>query len=177
MTLDKILIDSTLFIALAISLITDLKTRKILNIVTYPAIILGFSFNTFFGGVGGLKFSAIGFTIGFVLFGVFNFLGGIGMGDVKLMAAIGALKGGMFAIFSIIYIGIAGGVLTIIYLIIKGSLGVVLLQTLYLTFSPFSKKIKDKVKEMPKIYLPYGPAMIIGVVWYYFSQYFNIGII
>ncbi|MBN2693646.1 prepilin peptidase, partial [bacterium] len=165
------------FIALAISLITDLKTRKILNIVTYPAIILGLLLNTIFGGVGGLKFSAIGFVIGFVIFGTLNFLGAIGMGDVKLMAAIGALKGGMFALFSIIYIGLAGGILTILYLIIKGNLGIVLLQTLYLTFSPFSKKVKNRVKEMPKIYLPYGPAMILGVIWYYLSQYINIGVI
>jgi len=177
LTYKEIIIDSVLFLALIISLITDIKTRKILNIVTYPTILLGIALNTFFYHTAGLKFSLIGFAVGVVLFGIMFILGGLGMGDVKLMGAVGALKGGFFVLQSIVYIGIIGGILTIFFLIWKGTFAQTVKNMFYMISSPFSKTSKEQVKKMPKIYLPYGPAIVIGIVILYISLIFKVALV
>jgi prepilin peptidase CpaA len=178
-TYKEIIIDSILFLALIISLITDIKTRKILNIVTYPTILLGIALNSvfYYQNMAGLKFSLIGFAVGIVLFGIMFILGGLGMGDVKLMGAVGALKGGFFVLQSIVYIGIVGGILTIFFLIWKGTFAQTVKNMFYMVSSPFSKSSKEQVKKMPKIYLPYGPAIVIGILLLYISLIFKVAIV
>jgi len=161
-----IIIDSILLIALIISLITDLKSRLIYNVVTIPTAIIGFTLNGVFFGLDGLRNSAIGFTIGFAVFLLF----GMGGGDVKLMGAIGALKGWLFTLTSIMYIGVAGGLFAIIYLIWTGKF----LKTLINTFNMVFKRSEFKKTEAQRIYLPYGPVIFIGVILTYLAINYKI---
>ncbi len=74
-------------------IITDIKERKILNIVTLPTIIFGLIIIYYSSWFGRISFSGKGFllVLGYLL--IPYLLGGMGAGDVKLMAAIGALNG------------------------------------------------------------------------------------
>jgi prepilin peptidase CpaA len=73
--------------------IHDLRDRRIPNWVTGPAILGGLMLHTFVGHWSGLASSALaGLTAGCVAL-VFFLAGGMGAGDVKLMAAVGCIAG------------------------------------------------------------------------------------
>jgi prepilin peptidase CpaA len=98
----------------AAACVTDLRTRRIPNALTFGAAVLAFVFHAVTGGWPGLASSAGGWLVGVALFAPFFLLGGMGAGDVKLLAAIGAWLGPMDAVWTALYTMIAGGVLALV---------------------------------------------------------------
>ncbi len=96
-------------VVLLVAAIVDVRKGKIYNWITYPAIAVGLIGHTLFGGLGGsetqlgLAGSLAGLAVGFGLMFVAWLAGGIGGGDVKLMAAVGALGGWRFALAAMFY--------------------------------------------------------------------------
>jgi prepilin peptidase CpaA len=73
--------------------VVDWRSHKIPNWLTVPAAVLGLAFHAMTpGGIGPLG-SLAGFAIGFGLLLLPWLLGGGGMGDVKMLAALGAWLG------------------------------------------------------------------------------------
>ncbi|MEH7374830.1 A24 family peptidase [Neobacillus drentensis] len=159
-------INFVLITALLISLITDIKKRKILNIVTLPAILFGFIYYTVFQGLEGFLFSGRGFLLGLSLLLIPYLLGGMGAGDVKLMAAIGALMGTSFVLYSFVYIALIGGLISVVLIMnkngIKNSLRSFFFQIIYLRGNLGSLLLnKDKSSS---ISFPYGVAIVFGTL-------------
>ena len=73
--------------------VTDLRQRRIPNYLTVPAALLGLLFHSFAPGGWGFLTSLAGFAVGFGLLLLPWIVGGGGMGDVKLLAALGAWFG------------------------------------------------------------------------------------
>ncbi len=71
---------------------------------------LAFLAHGWVGGFQGMLFSLAGLGTGFGLFIFFYLAGGMGAGDVKLMAAIGAIVGAYGALVSGILAILVGGV-------------------------------------------------------------------
>src|SRR5262249_44777631 len=69
------------------------RTRKIPNWLTGSAILLGIGLNWFLGETRGLRIAAVGCVVAFVVYFILYTLRGMGAGDVKVMAAIGAMIG------------------------------------------------------------------------------------
>ncbi len=160
---------------LIISLVTDIKKRKILNIVTLPAILIGLVFYTITLGWDGFLFSGKGFLVGLGLLLIPYLLGGMGAGDVKLMAAIGALTGTTFTFNSFIYTGLIGGIIALI-LIIKSKGLYNSLKSFWLLLKSLIFKVLFLRSELGEIVLknekgtgsgitfPYGVAIVLGTV-------------
>jgi prepilin peptidase CpaA len=157
-------------IALLISLITDVRKRRILNVVTIPTILFGFIYYTAVQGLGGFLFSGRGFLLGLSLFLIPYLLGGMGAGDVKLMAAIGALMGASFVMYSFVYIALIGGIISVILIMkkngVKNSLKSFYFQVVYLRGNLRFILSEDKSSS---ISFPYGVAIVFGsfctLVW------------
>lgn len=113
------MINYLLFIILCICVVTDLKSRKIYNIVIFPSYILALVINTIINGWSGIAFSLLGFLCGFALLLIPYLMGGMGAGDVKLLALIGALKGASFVFITSIYMAIIGGVIGLLILLFR----------------------------------------------------------
>ena len=73
-----------------VALFTDTRRGRIPNWLTFPALGLGVALHSFVGGGDGLLFAAEGAALGLGLFLVPFLIGGMGAGDVKLLAALGA---------------------------------------------------------------------------------------
>lgn len=83
----------------------DVRTRKLPNWMTLPALVLGLLFHGLTGGWEGLQFSLAGFGMGFGLLFVLMVIGGGGGGDVKFMAALGAWLG--WKLILLVFVGSA----------------------------------------------------------------------
>src|SRR5262245_28945235 len=93
--------------------VTDLRSRRIPNVLTFGAAGAALVYGAMTGGWTGLGNAALGWLIGALAFIVPFALGGLGGGDVKLLAAIGAWLGPAGAIWVALYAGVAGGVMAI----------------------------------------------------------------
>ena len=76
-----------------IAIYYDVRWRRIPNWLTYPAMLLGFIVHGITEGWNGVLSSGGGMAVGLIIFLIFYLLRLMGGGDVKLMAAMGALVG------------------------------------------------------------------------------------
>lgn len=83
-----------------IAMYTDLKWGRIYNWLTFPAIFTGWALNLAIYGMPGLAYSVAATLLGIFIYIPFALFGLMGMGDVKLLGAIGAL-GGSYFVFSV----------------------------------------------------------------------------
>jgi prepilin peptidase CpaA len=104
---------------------TDGTRGKILNAVTFPAMLLGFVLNFAFGGTTALIWSLLGWAVGMGIQWVPFMLGLAKAGDVKLLAAVGALMGWFFCLFGFLYGAVVFAVLILPWLARRGELGAV----------------------------------------------------
>lgn len=159
-----------LFIVLVICVVTDIKSRKILNIITLPAIIAGLILYTVTSGYGGFLFSGKGLIVGLGVLLVPYILGGIGAGDVKLMAAIGAMKGSIFVCSAFLFAAIIGGVISF-YIIVRRKELKSFLQRIFFSLVLFNGN-KDSLnvrKEALAPSFPYGVAIALGTLFAFFA--------
>jgi prepilin peptidase CpaA len=78
---------------MALCALTDYRTKRIPNWLTLPAAIAGLVFSALAPGGIGLVASLAGFAVGMALLLLPWLLGGGGMGDVKMLAALGTWLG------------------------------------------------------------------------------------
>jgi prepilin peptidase CpaA len=157
-----------LIIILTICVITDVKSRKIYNKVIYPSLLLTFLFHFLAGGWDQLQGSIFGFLLGFALLLIPYLMGGMGAGDVKLLALVGALKGGPFVLYTGIYMALIGGAIAVILLIAHKKLLQFLKQLPYLFASIRllgSSSIMAGEASICPITYPYGVAIAGGAVF------------
>ena len=101
-------------VALVVAVIAclwDLWTRRIPNLLTFGAALAAALWFLATGGLAAGAWALCGWCVGLLLFLPFYLLGGMGAGDVKLMAAVGAWLGPVLVFWSGVYGAIAGGVL------------------------------------------------------------------
>lgn len=112
-------VDILLVILLAICVVTDLRIRKIYNVVVYPAMIWAIGVHALTEGWSGLGYSLLGFTVGFCVLLIPYLMGGMGAGDVKLLALVGALEGYRFVLEASVYMSVLGALMAIGIILFK----------------------------------------------------------
>lgn len=117
--MSEMMLVAILSAVLAIAVSYDLRFRRIPNWLTFPAMIAGILYHGYVGGIPALSLSLGGLVVGFALFFIFYMVGGMGAGDVKLMAAIGSLLGPKDVVFAGLYTAIAGGVYAILLMVAR----------------------------------------------------------
>jgi prepilin peptidase CpaA len=93
--------------------VIDLRTRRIPNVLTATLAAIGIGLAA--AGIGrvGLGASLLGCLLGLAFMMPGHIFGATGAGDVKLLAAAGALLGPTDTIYAFLYTAIAGGVLAV----------------------------------------------------------------
>jgi prepilin peptidase CpaA len=111
------------FAALGIAAVAcgiDVRQSRIPNWLTLGAAVAGLVYRTFTGGGYGFGDSLGGWLVGAAMFFVPFALGGLGAGDVKLVAALGTWFGFTETIWLGLYTGMAGGVIAIVVAVVRG---------------------------------------------------------
>lgn len=111
--------------ALAITAVAcafDLRTRRIPNALTLGGAACALFYFFMYQGLRGLGWSLLGWGAGLAVFLPIFLLGGLGAGDVKLLACIGAWLGASQALWTGLYGAIAGGLLGVIVAFASGYL-------------------------------------------------------
>jgi len=173
----------------------DCTKNKIPNLLTFPVMITGLILNIMMNGFSGLIFSLYGFLFGLAIFFIPFAFGLMGAGDVKLMAAVGALKGFRFTVMSTLFSSAAGLIVVLGYLIYKKKIfsyfkkyfvALVRLILLKINFSDgnilgsklkkiaYSNAAPNETNE--KLYVPYGLAIALGTLfalWWNYNTYLH----
>jgi prepilin peptidase CpaA len=101
-------------VAIAVSACaTDVASRRVPNLLTAPAIAAGLAAHALLPNGGGIASALIGLAVGLAVYFPFFALGGMGGGDVKLMAALGTWVGASAVVWTALYGAVAGGVMAV----------------------------------------------------------------
>jgi prepilin peptidase CpaA len=157
-----------LLLILMAALWTDVRHHRIPNVLSFGAIILGLGLQAWAFGADGILNGLGGLGVGLVILLPFYLLGGMGAGDVKLMAAIGTFLGPADAGIAAGLTLIAGSVLGVLVLLIHGGA----LATMHRYGSTLKSLILTRTwnYEPPKpgdaaaARFPYGLAIASGTV-------------
>lgn len=95
------------------AMIDDLARRQISNWICVAALAAGFAWQMGQNGWMGAAYALSGAAAGFAIFLIFYVLGGMGGGDVKLMAGFGALLGASGVMWAALLIAAVGGIMAL----------------------------------------------------------------
>lgn len=107
----------------------DLRTRKIPNFLTVSAFFAGFAVQWVVAGPEGLARAAAGAGLALLIYFPLFLLRGMGAGDVKLMAALGALAGARVWFWIFFLSSVTGAVAGLLVAFSRGRLRQVLINT------------------------------------------------
>ncbi len=141
---------------------TDWRWQRIPNVVTYPAMLVGLAFGAAEGVpgaplAGGLLDHLVAAVAAFVLLYPLYAPGWMKAGDVKLLMAVGALRGGSFLFYSFFYGSLLGGLLAIALLAAR-------------RVSPPEQPAGGRVATAMKSSIPYGVALAAGALVALFTE-------
>ena len=105
--------DAVALVVAAGATVTDLQAARIPNALTVTSGLAGLLAHALLPGGSGWSTSLGGMAAGLAVFFPFFALGGLGGGDVKLMAALGAWVGWPAVLSLALYTALAGGVVAI----------------------------------------------------------------
>jgi prepilin peptidase CpaA len=129
--------------------VDDLRRRQIANWIPAVALAGGLACHIWSDGWRGAALSLGGMAVGFAIFLIFYVLGGMGGGDIKLMAGFGALLGTTRTLEAALWTAIIGG------LIATGAIGWAALRKAVARGS-------DQAQSGDVKFIPYAPAIALG---------------
>jgi prepilin peptidase CpaA len=148
---------------MVVAVVVDIRSRRIPNTLTATMAGLGIGFAA--AGVSGVSLigSIVGLVLGFGLMLPGHVLGATGAGDVKLMAAAGALVGPAVVIKAFLFTAVAGGVLALAVAVRRNRVSATLATTAQLLAAPAGAR--KQIQSAPSANrFAYGPAIAIGSV-------------
>jgi prepilin peptidase CpaA len=141
--------------------VVDIRTHRIPNWLT--ATMAGIGVGLAASGTSGVSLlaSMAGFALGLALMMPGHALGATGAGDVKLMAAVGAMVGPGTVVTAFAFTAIAGGIMALVIAVRRQQLRATLSGTGRLIAAP--AEMKHEIGSAPKSSrFAYGPAIAVG---------------
>jgi len=134
--------------------VDDLARRRISNWIPAVAFIAGLCLQTVQSGWRGAGAALLGTLSGAAVFLIFYLLGGMGGGDVKLMAGFGAVLGSRKLLEAALWTAGCGGVMAAL---------VILVQSVRYFLRGRSKTPVETREQRRADAIPYAPAITVGV--------------
>jgi prepilin peptidase CpaA len=166
-------IPAVLLTVLIAAAIYDVRYRRIPNWVSVGGVVLGILINTLIGEPGGgILFSLAGLGVSFGIYMVLYILRAMGAGDVKLMAAVGALVGwkAWFGVF--FTTAIVGGLMALMLVLVRGRLKRTLWNVGFIVSEmghgrpAYVGKEELDVRSPKAVGLPHGAIIAISTIFF-----------
>ncbi len=159
-------------IVVGVATITDLRSRRIPNWLVLPFLAAGVVVCAWMHGWRGVGQSLAGAGLGILLFGLFFWMGGMGAGDVKLCAAVGAWIGPNQLLIALLLTGLAGGIMVLCWAAWSGFLRELFAGAGDLVFRRKKQPAEDGTGpgSAPWRKIPYAPAIAIGTLISFFAR-------
>ena len=160
-------------IVLVVAAVIDGMILKVPNWLTFPFIAMGWIHWTVEGGFSGLGFSLFGTLVGMMLLLVLRNVGGMGAGDVKLLAGVGAWLGAMVTLKAFAATAIVGGVMAVVMILMSGNwhkhyaMAHQIIEEWKTIRSPSKLAAIARERKPTMKLLPYGIPMAIGSIAYF----------
>lgn len=154
----------------------DGKQLKVPNWITFPMVLAGLAYNLWVGGWAGLGGATLGMFVGLACLLPLYAVGGMGAGDVKLMAGVGAWLGATVTFYAFCVSVIVGAVIAVAMVLYKRD--VKKHYTNLLTIVGEWLDVRDPRKlsaiaakrKSSMLLLPYGIPICIGCIGYFLYQ-------
>lgn len=160
-------------IVVCFATITDLRSRRIPNWLVFPYWLAGIVVQCVLSGWHGFGQSLAGTGIAIGVFGGLFLLGGMGAGDVKLLAAVGAWIGPAQMVFALIFTALAGGVIVMIWAALGGFMLDLFKGTGDLMAGWGKGTLRDPeatIENPRRRKMPYAPAIAVGTLFSFFVR-------
>lgn len=155
-----------------VAAVFDLRTRKIPNWLCAAGVISGFAFQIALFRWAGVREALLGTGLALLVYVPLFALRAVGGGDVKLMAAVGSMAGPKAWIAIFLVTAIAGGVIAIVLIVVKGrmrrtlrNVGVLLTEMVHLR-APHKVEEELDVTSGKALRLPHGCTIAVGTLVY-----------
>lgn len=162
-----------LAIMMVAAAIIDGRELRVPNRLTYPLALAGLAASAAFGGFSGLLGGLEGLILGLALLIPLYAIGGMGAGDVKLLAAAGAWVGPWHIVWAFVATGIVGGLMAAVMIARSGAASKHRAQ--FVSIAGEIAAIRDPstlsaiaAERKPRmLLLPYGIPMAVGSIAYF----------
>ncbi len=158
---------------LVVAAVIDGAILKVPNWLTFPFIISGWAYGLISAGFPGLGYSLLGTFVGMMLLLLLRNRGGMGAGDVKLLAGVGAWLGTTVTLYAFVATAIVGGVMAIAMIAWSGNWFKHYAQALKIVEEWRTIRNPDELAAIARerkptmALLPYGIPMAVGSILYF----------
>lgn len=178
MDLESLLLDNWHVKFVCLTLIVaawiDGKELRVPNWITFPMVLAGLAYSAAVGGWAGLGQGLLGMCVGLATLMPLYAVGGMGAGDVKLMAGVGAWLGAQTTWNAFLVSAVVGGVMALAMVVYRKAWNkhygnaMLILSEIATVKDPreLSKIAADRKPHM--LLLPYGIPICIGSIAYFF---------
>jgi len=151
----------------------DGKELRVPNWITFPMVLSGLVYCTWTGGIEGLGAGLLGMAVGLLCLLPLYAVGGMGAGDVKLMAGIGAWLGWEITLYSFAVSTIVGAAMAILMVLHRKSFtkhyaNFLMILSEWMEVKSPTELSKIAAERKPTmLLLPYGIPICIGSIGYF----------
>lgn len=164
-----------LSVVLVAAAVIDGWKLKVPNWLTFPLVIGGWVYSAVCFGWVGLGWSLVGTGVGLALLLPAYAIGGMGAGDVKLLAGVGAWVWGTVTFYAFCFSAIVGGVIAVAMIVLRGGLRkhgaqfAAILSEIMVVRNATHLAENAAQRKGSMMLLPYGIPIAIGTIAYFIS--------
>ena len=167
-------VELVLLIVVIAAALYDLRYRRIPNWLTASSAGLGLALNAFLNHAraGMFKSSLIGFFAAFGIYFALYAVRAMGGGDVKLMAAVGAIVGWPNWFLLFLVTSVVGGIMGLLLVILRGRLSRTIFNVGFILNEmksgrpAYAGKEELDVRSPKAMSLPHGAVIAIGTLFF-----------
>jgi prepilin peptidase CpaA len=151
----------------------DGKELRVPNWITFPMVLSGLVFSTYVGGLSGFGGGLLGMATGLLTLLPLYAVGGMGAGDVKLMAGIGAWLGWQITLSAFCVSAVVGAIMAVCMVLYRGAFDkhykqFLLILSEWINIKDPGELSRIAAERKPTMFLlPYGIPICIGSIGYF----------
>jgi prepilin peptidase CpaA len=160
-------------VVLIVAAVIDGWILKVPNYITFPFIIAGWVYSFALYGWEGIGYSLVGTVIGLALLLPAYSIGGMGAGDVKLLAGVGAWVHGTHTFYAFCVSAIVGALLAVAMVLARKAWTKhsnqfwFILNEIITVKNPEALAVIAAERKPSMLLLPYGIPICIGTILYF----------